>query len=125
FGVGVGVEPAWAVCHYDLGRTREALGRIDEAAHDYARALDLDPGLVAARLNRGVLAHKAGRHADAIADFDEALRRHPDSDSQGLLHYNRALALRALGDRVEALASAEQALRLGCQGARVLRDELR
>jgi Flp pilus assembly protein TadD len=125
FRVCVALEPASAVCHYDLGRTREALGRIDEAAHDYTRALNLDPGLVAARLNRGVLAHKDGRHADAIADFDEALRRHPDRDSQGLLHYNRALALRALGDRAEALASAEQALRLGCQGARVLRDELR
>ena len=125
FRVCITLEPKAAVCHYDLGRTREALGQIDEAARDYTRALAHDPKLIAAQLNRGVIAHQRGRFDDAIADFDEALRQRPDRATRGLLHYNKALALKAQGHRVEALADAEASLQLGHQGAKALRDDLR
>ena len=84
-------------------RVAEALGRTTEAIRDYNRALELDPALISASINRGILAYQSGRNDDAIADFDRAIRRASDAPTAGLIHYNLALAHRARGDRAAAL----------------------
>ena len=110
-----------------IALAHEAMGRSDHAFSDYGRALELDPGLTAAALNRGLLFYKSGRHQDAIADFLRALRASAASreDAIGQIHYNLALAYFAVGDRLSALASGEKALNLGCGEARGLCDRLR
>ena len=100
------------------------MGRIDDAVRDYGRALELDPALWSASLNRGILAYKSGRNDDAIADFRLALRSALDERSSGLIHYNLALAYAAEGDRDRALASAREALVHGHDAARDLADRL-
>jgi tetratricopeptide (TPR) repeat protein len=52
-----------------LGETERLLDDFPAAQHAWDRALDLDPTLLPARFNRGVLARMQGRAADARADF--------------------------------------------------------
>ncbi len=78
-------------------------GRSDDAFHDYSLALDRDPDFTAAWLNRGILAFKADRHVEAIADLRKALRTPADSRTLGRIHYNLALVQLASGDRESAL----------------------
>jgi tetratricopeptide (TPR) repeat protein len=93
------------------------------ALADYTWALDLDPGLGAAALNRGVLRYRARQYAEATADLRLALDRGADPV---LVHYNLALVYRAAGDPRAALASARVVLQRdpSHQGARALLTEL-
>ncbi len=58
-----------------------------------------------AALGRGRLAARAGRHADAIAEFQRAIELFPEF---GAAYYGLAQSLRALGRREEARAALEQ-----------------
>ncbi len=58
----------------------------------------------------GIAALQDGNPEEALVRFDRAIRRHPD---QGRLHYNRGLALQALGRLDEAQEAFAQALRVG------------
>jgi tetratricopeptide (TPR) repeat protein len=51
-----------------------------------------------------------GRFAEAIADFDEAIRRKPD---YGEAYVNRARALNAIGQNEKAVADYEAAVAIG------------
>lgn len=119
------IAPEAAPCPFNRGLAHEALGRTERAHRDYSRALELDPTLAPARLNRGILDYLAGRPDDAIADFEAGVRSSPDRETLGRLRYNLALARRARGDRVAAVADAEEALRLGVEEARPLLDAMR
>ena len=79
------IEPEAAICHYNRALTYAALGRAEAAQRGYSRAIELDPGLAAARLNRGILSYKAGRHPEAIADFAGGLEAGPDRETRGRL----------------------------------------
>jgi serine/threonine protein kinase/Tfp pilus assembly protein PilF len=125
FRACIALSPHSAECYYNRARVAEALMRIDQAIRDYSRAVELDPALSAAFLNRGALAYKDGRHDEAIADFRQALSTASDTRTFGLVHYNLTLAYLARGDRAQALASAQEALNLGNDQARGLRDRLR
>ncbi len=89
-----------------LGDTLSAMGRFEEALGAYTRAIErighpLDTGLAAAPssgsvapvklnvlyYNRGNVSATLGRHAEAVADFDSALRHGPDLQRNVL--YNR------------------------------------
>jgi eukaryotic-like serine/threonine-protein kinase len=124
FRTCVALAPNSAECYYNRARVAEALGRRDQAIHDYCRALELDPSFTSASINRGILAYKDGQNDDAIADFRRAIRAAADSRTLGLIHYNLALAHLARGDRVAALASAQEATARGHEGARELSDRL-
>jgi tetratricopeptide (TPR) repeat protein len=56
-----------------------------------------------------------GRHRDAIAAYDEAIRMAPETDTQRRSGYylRRSQSWRALQDRGRARSDAEQAARLG------------
>jgi tetratricopeptide (TPR) repeat protein len=79
--------------HYNLGCTRELLGKPSEAAESYRRALFLDPSNLPALQK---FAGATGQHTDpaeAIALFEAFLRRTPDHAEAhydlGCLHHRR------------------------------------
>ena len=102
----------------------DALGRRDLAIRDYTLALEKDPRLTAAQLNRGILWYKTGRFTDAITDFQRALLTSSDATTIGHIHFNLALAYQARGDVAKAIASADQAIAGGDEEARALRQRL-
>jgi eukaryotic-like serine/threonine-protein kinase len=124
FRTCVALAPNSAECYFNRARVAEALGRAAEAKRDYTRALELDPTLTSATINRGILAYRDGRNDDAIADFARAIRGCSDSRTLGLIHFNRALAQLARGERAAAMASAQAAVALGHEPARALADRL-
>ena len=77
-------------------------GRFDEAEVTYRAALRISPGHPAITHNLGVVAAAQGKHRSAINRFDEAIAAEPQYASA---HFNRALALQALGRSREAQAS--------------------
>jgi tetratricopeptide (TPR) repeat protein len=92
-------------------RTGESLESTDRAGAEaaYRRSLQLDPDFADAYLNLGALLCEAKRCREAVALYDEAIRRCP---KQALLHFNRAIALEDLGRLSDALASYNTCLRL-------------
>jgi tetratricopeptide (TPR) repeat protein len=89
----------------------EALEASDPRAAEaaYRKVLSLDPAHADAYLNLGALLCESRRCDEAVALYDEALRRRPD---EPLLHFNRAIALEDQGRTDEALTSYHAALRL-------------
>jgi serine/threonine protein kinase/tetratricopeptide (TPR) repeat protein len=124
FSICIALSPGAAECYFNRGRSFEGLGRTDSALRDYDRALRLAPGLAGAALARGILRCRAGLHAEAIADFREALRSGADA---GITHYNLAIAYLGTGNRTAALESVQRALTSdpGMREARELVSSLR
>jgi tetratricopeptide (TPR) repeat protein len=56
---------------------RTAKGDIARAIVDYDDAIELDPKLALAHLNRGIALEAKGNTDLAIADYDEAIRLDP------------------------------------------------
>ena len=59
--------------------------------------------------NRGVAKNNLGRHEEAIADYDEAIRLNPDYD---YAYNNRGVAKKNLGRHEEAITDYDEAIRL-------------
>ena len=57
--------------------------------------------------NRGVAQAKLGRHASALADYDQAIRLQPESAEP---YYNRGSARERRGQYEEAIADYDQAI---------------
>jgi tetratricopeptide (TPR) repeat protein len=96
---------------------RVQLGDHGAAADDFTLALGLTPADAALLLHRGQ-AHLACRAAElAVRDFDEVLRRDPGN---GFAYNGRAAARAQSGQYREAVADAEEALRLGPPTARLV-----
>lgn len=84
------------------GDYAEALSRFLSGDRDptlFDAVLAADPGHRAARLNRGVLRHRIGRDADALADFDVLVARDPDDAGA---RFNRAIIRLRLGRTADA-----------------------
>jgi tetratricopeptide (TPR) repeat protein len=64
--------------HTTLGWLRASQGRTDEARQELALALSIDPDDVRPRLYLGILAARAGRYDEAIAQWKTMRERHPD-----------------------------------------------
>jgi tetratricopeptide (TPR) repeat protein len=56
-------------------------GDVEEAIRLYEELVKIQPGSVEARTNLGVALTDAGRYKDAVAQYDEALKRAPDNPS--------------------------------------------
>jgi Tfp pilus assembly protein PilF len=89
-----------------LGMVALSQGRADEAIQLIGRALAVAPDAAAMYANRARALSQAQRHAEAVADCDQALRRDP-----GLVdaHLIRGEAMMRLQRLDEALASYEAA----------------
>ncbi len=61
------------------GHLLEQQGRLEQAAEQYRKALELTPDLPAARNRLGITLNKLGRHAEASAEFRAALARQPNT----------------------------------------------
>jgi serine/threonine protein kinase/Tfp pilus assembly protein PilF len=123
FSVCIGASPRVAGCFYNRALAYAALGRPDQALHDYDRALELDSTHAAAALNRGMLHYEQKRFDRAIADLGRALEHGADAAA---VHFNLALVHLAANDPASALANARRALELNPEHerARELRDSL-
>lgn len=88
---------------------RGGAGDLDRAEEVLARR----PNDAPSENDRGVVAHAAGRPADALRHFDESLRLRPRAPH---VWFNRAVALEALGRAEEAAAAFEAYLALANDG---------
>jgi protein O-GlcNAc transferase len=109
-GAATKAAPGVGLYHFNLANALRALGRADDAADSYARAVELEPGRFAAWFNLGQLQAECRRPGQAIAAFRQALRIEPGNaaarlglaaalvdgaqdDAQGLAANAEALAL--------------------------------
>ena len=93
--------------HNSFGNALHGLGRLDEAADAYRRALALDPAYAGARYNLATLLQERGRGEEARREFEETLKHWPDRPD---LLNNLGATLLELGRFTEAVARFEQAL---------------
>jgi tetratricopeptide (TPR) repeat protein len=123
FRVCVALAPRSAECVYNRARARQALGQTESALHDYDRALQLDPTLADAALNRGILHYNSRRYAQAEADLSRAFALGAD---KAIVYYNLALIDLARDEPGAARDKVDHALRHNPAhaGARQLRDRL-
>lgn len=100
-------EPSWAALHNQRGLCLMGLGRFEQAATAFTRAVALKPELWEAQANQGRAQAALGRWRDAIKSFDRSLSRAPD---QAKTWNDRGQALGVLGRHEQALESFERAL---------------
>jgi predicted O-linked N-acetylglucosamine transferase (SPINDLY family) len=99
--------PYDASMHCDRGSALVKLGKIDEAAACYRRAIAIDPGFVEALTYLGDILQQTGRHQEAVSCYERALLRRPAMPE---LHRALGQALQSLGRGGAAEASYRQAL---------------
>jgi tetratricopeptide (TPR) repeat protein len=89
-------------------RRAEALfeaGLLEASASAYDALAEYPAAAPVAALGRGRLAARAGRHAEAVGEFERAIALFPEF---GAAYYGLAQSLRTLGRRDEARAALEQ-----------------
>ncbi len=84
-------------------------GDMDGAIAAFGAAIDIEPRLAIAYLNRGLAYQRNDDSARALADFDKAVRYAPLA-ARGYFH--RSLALRLKGDARRAAADESRAIEL-------------
>lgn len=67
------------VAHFQEGAALAKSGKTNEAAAAYLAALDVNPGLIEARLNLGALLYKQGRYTQAEREFRLVLGQDPEN----------------------------------------------
>jgi predicted O-linked N-acetylglucosamine transferase (SPINDLY family) len=100
-------NPGVAAAHNNLGTALTGLGRLDDAAACYGRAVALAPDYVDAVVNRGNTLKDLGRPEEALACYDAAIAIAP-RHAIGLVKRGNVLA--ALERHDEAVASYDQAV---------------
>jgi serine/threonine protein kinase/Tfp pilus assembly protein PilF len=108
FGACSLLEPGFAWPVFNRGLALARAGRPAEAQFAYDRALRLDPSLLEARINRGLLHLERGAFAEALADLDAAIGR---AEPRAEWLAARAEALDRLGRPDEAETQFESAIR--------------
>jgi Flp pilus assembly protein TadD len=95
----IGASGAIPDFHNNLGLLLRDTGRVDEAIDCYRRALELDPGWVAAYNNMGLALESSGRWPEACESYRAAIAREPRFAAA---RQNLARALLATGHFREA-----------------------
>lgn len=93
----------------NAGHERALRGRLDEALHDYERALTLDPACIPALFNRGSLLLRVDRSPEALECFERVLAL---GQVSAAIHLARGNALSGMGRQSAALESFVEAVRL-------------
>ena len=112
--------PSDAEAHNNLGAVLIALGRLDEAATRFRRALEIKPDYAEAHSNLGTVLQDFGRLDEAVASYRRALALKPGLAE---VHGNLGNALNDLGQFDEAAASMRRALEIN-PGSTVARSNL-
>ena len=63
--------------HYNLGTLLTRRGRLDEAVPHLSKAVELEPGAIAPRINLAAALGQRGQIEPAITQLDEVLRAQP------------------------------------------------
>lgn len=99
---------AWA----NRGGVHTAAADWPAANRDLDRALELEPGLVFARIARGASRHLQGLHQAAADDLWLAVETAPDDETQAMALRNHGAVMTAMGRFPEALDDFSRALRI-------------
>ncbi|HEY1065347.1 MAG TPA: serine/threonine-protein kinase [Pirellulales bacterium] len=117
--VCLALAPDKAVCYYNRGLVYAARKSWDLARKDFDRAIQLDPQLGPALLERGRAEHALGRRDAALADFERALKNGADpapvytaEAEVHLAQHDRSAAARAARRALERSADYGPALEL-------------
>jgi hypothetical protein len=102
-------NPMDAKARLNLGNTRLAQGRIEEAKVEIERAIELDPNLAQAHYYAGLIARVQKRLPDAEREFEISLRLNP---SDGKTWGNLGLVQLGLGNLEGARHSLQRALEI-------------
>ncbi len=103
-----------AAAHNNLGYALERLGRNQEAALHYEKALTIDPSYPEAHNNLGNVLQSLDRTEEAIAHYRQALTLQPNN---AVSHNNLASALATRNRHEEAITHCEKALALAPSSA--------
>ncbi len=101
--------PKAAAKEFDRGVHAWTKGEMEEASRHLAEAVRLDPRLVKARGDLGIVYAKLGRAVEALEQYDQAIALEPNL---ALLHSNKAAALVMISRWEEAETEARITLRL-------------
>ena len=112
------------LAHFTLGTIYQRQGRLEEAADQFRRAVDVDPELANAHNSLGMIYLAQNKLDQAIASFQTASRLRPNVAET---HGNLGIAYFRAGRKAEAKAALDKALQLQPTGpaADGLRDYLR
>ena len=128
FTLGIALKPdmpalyrSRALARLDRGRSRGGPEARDLALDDLSEAIRLgrpgDPEFAADRARRARLLHQAGRHQEALADAEDALRAAPDDPDALVL---RVKSLQELKRFDEVIGACDDALARGRPSAELL-----
>jgi tetratricopeptide (TPR) repeat protein len=97
-----------AIAYGNRGWFYTKIQRDAEAIRDFSSALQIEPKLLFARLDRGLAYHRAGRFTEALADYDKTIALDPNA----LDAYANRSSIYALSGRLpEAIADLSEAIR--------------
>lgn len=117
FSLGLAFAPSSADLYYSRGVARVRAGNLagnlaenlDAAEADFSRALQIEPGMTQAWVDRGYVLHLKGDYAGVLRDTGRALELDPKLAEA---HHNRGMAYEALNDLEAARAAYDTALKL-------------
>ena len=105
----------WGSLHRNFGNRRSFKREHLSAIKRFTQAIETDPTLREARLDRGIILYRElGRFDEARADFDALLEEDP---KYGPALLNRAMAAQEDADYIQALADLEAYLDLPVEDA--------
>jgi protein O-mannosyl-transferase len=105
------------VAEDDVGVALVQLNRVDEAYPFFVQAAQIQPNDPVARLNIGAYLHQHGHQAEAIPQYELAVRLGAEPRLRATTYANLGSAYSDLGDYAKSRSSFEQALRLNPEQA--------
>jgi len=82
--------------HVNRGVLLLSMAQPQDARRDFERALEIDPNLAEALVNRGAMKIAEGRAAEGVADLDRAIALGTERPERA--HYHRGLGREDMGD---------------------------
>jgi len=108
-------RPQLAATYSNRGIILARANQLDKAIDDQNMALEIDASLARVYINRANAYYRAGRHEEALADYDKAVALSQANFAPA--YYNRAIVHRKLGHQEAALHDLQQATTLEPQNA--------
>jgi len=98
--------PEPGTIYNNMGLSYEGLGKQEQAASYYKKAIEASPDVMEARENLGAIFNRMGRYGEAVSVLEEAVRIDP---GYTWTHYNLAGSYMRTGRARDALREAESA----------------